>query len=69
MFDKDMMMETNNNNSEGEMIKLLKIALACCEWDEDKRWDLKEAVQRIHEVNEEDDNGHDSDGEVTISIE
>ncbi|KAH1241818.1 Pollen receptor-like kinase 2 [Glycine max] len=69
MFDKDMMMETNNNNSEGEMIKLLKIALACCEWDEDKRWDLKEAVERIHEVNEEDDNGHDSDGEVTISIE
>ncbi|KAG4402949.1 hypothetical protein AAZX31_01G001600 [Glycine max] len=51
VFDKDM---EGTNNSEGEMVKLLKIALACCEGDVDKRWDLKEAVERIHEVNEEE---------------
>ncbi|KAL5178496.1 Pollen receptor-like kinase 1 [Glycine soja] len=51
VFDKDM---DGTNNSEGEMVKLLKIALACCEGDVDKRWDLKEAVERIHEVNEEE---------------
>lgn len=51
VFDKDMEI---SRNSEGEMIKLLKIALACCERDVDKRWDLKEVVDRIHEVNETD---------------
>ncbi|TKY44499.1 Pollen receptor kinase 1 [Spatholobus suberectus] len=52
VFDKDM---EANKNSEGEMVKLLKIALACCEADVDKRWNLKEAVDRIQEVKERDD--------------
>ncbi|CAJ1951638.1 unnamed protein product [Sphenostylis stenocarpa] len=51
VFDKNMYVA---KNSEGEMIKLLKIALTCCEGDVDKRWDLKEAVNRIYEVKERD---------------
>jgi len=81
VFDKDMEV---TKNSEGEMIKLLKIALACCEGDVDKRWDLKEVVDRIDEVKErdnEDDNSRSSSiasdveikqtrsGEVSFSID
>ncbi|XP_061362057.1 pollen receptor-like kinase 2 [Gastrolobium bilobum] len=53
VFDKDMEVTKNN---EGEMVKLLKIALASCELDIDKRWDLKEAVENILEVKERDHN-------------
>uniref|UniRef100_A0A7N0U585 non-specific serine/threonine protein kinase n=1 Tax=Kalanchoe fedtschenkoi TaxID=63787 RepID=A0A7N0U585_KALFE len=49
VFEKDMGWSKSN---EGEMVKLLKIGLACCESDVDKRWDLKEAVERIEEVKE-----------------
>ncbi|KAJ1387976.1 Zinc finger, GATA-type [Sesbania bispinosa] len=41
-------------NSEGEMMKLLRIALTCCEWDVDKRYDLIDAVDKIQEVKERD---------------
>ncbi|XP_061347675.1 pollen receptor-like kinase 1 [Gastrolobium bilobum] len=51
VFDKEM---GATKNSEGEMVKLLKIALDCCEGDVDKRWDLKEAVEKIQEVKERD---------------
>ncbi|KAJ8768268.1 hypothetical protein K2173_021208 [Erythroxylum novogranatense] len=40
--------------TEGEMIKLLKIGLRCCEGDVEKRLDLKEAVERIEELKEKD---------------
>ncbi|KAL2321400.1 hypothetical protein Fmac_030369 [Flemingia macrophylla] len=53
VFDRDM---EATKSSEGEKVKLLKIALACCETDVDKRWDLREAVERILEVKEETDN-------------
>ena len=33
-----------------EMLKLLKIGLACCEMDVEKRLDIKEAVERIEDV-------------------
>ncbi|CAJ1937170.1 unnamed protein product [Sphenostylis stenocarpa] len=52
VFDQDM---GATKNSEGEMGKLLKIALNCCEGDVDKRWDLKEAVEKILEVKQRDD--------------
>ncbi|KAF7813937.1 pollen receptor-like kinase 1 [Senna tora] len=55
VFDKQM---GGTRNSEGEMVKLLRIGLGCCEADVDKRWDLKEAVERILEVKERD---HDDD--------
>lgn len=51
VFDPEM---EQIRSSEGEMVKLLKIALACCEVDVEKRWDLKEAVERIQEVKERD---------------
>ena len=51
VFDKEM---GATKNSEGEMVKLLKIALGCCEGDVDKRWDLKEAAEKIQEVKERD---------------
>ncbi|KAK7247634.1 hypothetical protein RIF29_42521 [Crotalaria pallida] len=55
VFDKDITIATSGYNTSGEgdnMEKLLKIALACCEVDVDKRWDLKEAVDKIQEVKE-----------------
>ncbi|GAU30956.1 hypothetical protein TSUD_144040 [Trifolium subterraneum] len=56
VFDKDMAL---TSNSEGEMIKLSKIALGCCDMDVDKRLDLKEAVSRIQEVQEDTINEDD----------
>lgn len=51
VFDKDMELD---RNSEREIVKLLKIALVCCDMDVDKRFDLQEAVERIQEVKERD---------------
>lgn len=49
VLDKDIEV---NKDSEGEMVKLLKIALHCCDLDVNKRWDLKEAIENIEEVKE-----------------
>lgn len=43
-------------NSGGQMMKLLKIALKCCENEIDKRLDIIEAVEMIQEIKERDDN-------------
>ena len=51
VFDKKMSLTRNN---EGEIVKLLRIALFCCEEDINKRLDLQEVVERIHEVKEID---------------
>ncbi|KAK3041542.1 hypothetical protein RJ639_002228 [Escallonia herrerae] len=51
VFDKDM---KGTKNGEGEMLKLLKIGMYCCEWNVDRRWDLREAVDRIEELKERD---------------
>lgn len=51
VFDKEM---GGTKNNEGEMYKLLKIGLACCEGDVERRWDLKEAFERIEELREND---------------
>ncbi|XP_009590269.4 LOW QUALITY PROTEIN: pollen receptor-like kinase 4 [Nicotiana tomentosiformis] len=62
VFDKDMNTKTkkhnNNNNSEGEMLKLLKIGMCCCEMDVGRRWDLREALEKIEELKEY---SHDED--------
>ncbi|KAL8130219.1 hypothetical protein V2J09_019374 [Rumex salicifolius] len=55
VFDKNM---GSSPNSEGEMQKMLSIGLTCCESNVDKRWDIKEACERIQEVKEKD---HDDD--------
>ncbi|XP_052200068.1 pollen receptor-like kinase 1 [Diospyros lotus] len=51
VFDKDL---KKTKNCEGEMMKLLKIGLACTEPDFEKRCDLKEAVEKIQEIAEDD---------------
>lgn len=51
VFEKDM---KGTANAEGEMMKLLKIALGCCDLDMEKRFDMKEAMERIEEVKERD---------------
>ncbi|KAL5052774.1 hypothetical protein RYX36_033456 [Vicia faba] len=51
VFDIEM---GNTMNGEGEMDKLLRIALSCCEEDIEKRCDLKEVVEKILQVNERD---------------
>nr|XP_008391423.2 pollen receptor-like kinase 2 [Malus domestica] len=54
-------------SSEGEMLKLLKIGLECCEGEVEKRLDLKEVVERIEEL--ERDNPGDSDFFSTCASE
>lgn len=63
VFDKEM---GATRDSEGEMHKLLKIGLACCEGDVEKRWDWKEAVERIEEVREKDNIGDGDDKDEDI---
>ncbi|XP_071705454.1 pollen receptor-like kinase 4 [Rutidosis leptorrhynchoides] len=49
VFDKDM---KGTSNCEGEMLKLLKIGMCCCEWNVEKRWDFKMALEKIAELKE-----------------
>ncbi|CAL9750666.1 unnamed protein product [Musa acuminata subsp. burmannicoides] len=49
VFDKNM---EGTKDSEGEMLKLLKIGIACCEADVDERWEMKEALEKIEELKE-----------------
>ncbi|KAI4376371.1 hypothetical protein MLD38_014140 [Melastoma candidum] len=51
VFDKDM---AGTRNGEGEMLKLLKIGMSCCEWSVERRLGLREAVERILELKERD---------------
>ncbi|KAM0834549.1 hypothetical protein ACQ4PT_063535 [Festuca glaucescens] len=51
VFDKDM---GGTRSAEGEMVKLLKVGLGCCDADVAARWDIKEALARIEEVRERD---------------
>ncbi|KAK4486251.1 hypothetical protein RD792_008921 [Penstemon davidsonii] len=56
VFDKDMNM---GRHGEGQMLRLLKIGMCCCEWDIQKRWDLREAVEKIEELKERDSDDDD----------
>ncbi|XP_072994874.1 pollen receptor-like kinase 4 [Typha latifolia] len=49
VFDAEM---KRSKNGEGEMLKLLHIALECCEADVEKRWELDVAVRKIEELRE-----------------
>lgn len=51
VFDMNM---RGTKNGEGEMLKLLKIGMCCCEWKAEKRWDLRKAVEKIEELKERD---------------
>lgn len=56
VFDKDM---KGTKSGEGEMLKLLKIGMCCCEWNAERRWDLREAVEKIMELKERDNDNED----------
>ncbi|XP_076912891.1 pollen receptor-like kinase 4 [Bidens hawaiensis] len=52
VFDKEM---KGTKNREGEMLKLLKIGMSCCEWDVARRCDVRDAVEKIEGLKERDD--------------
>ncbi|CAN6220501.1 unnamed protein product [Urochloa humidicola] len=56
VFDRDM---RGTRSGEGEMVKLLKVGLGCCEPDVDRRWGIDEALARIEELRERDGGGGD----------
>ena len=52
-------------SSKGELLKMLKIALSCCEEDVDRRLDLNQVAAEIEDLNDEDlsdDDDDDDDG-------
>lgn len=63
LFDSDM---ERTSDCEGEMLKLLKIGLACCEEKVEKRFDLNEALKRIEELKEKDSGKH---GKISVASE
>ncbi|KAG9140856.1 hypothetical protein Leryth_010395 [Lithospermum erythrorhizon] len=56
IIDKDM---PGKRGYEGEMIKLLKIGLKCCDTDIEKRYDIKEVVEMIEEIKVKENNAED----------
>lgn len=50
--------------SKSELLKLLKIGLSCCEEDVERRLSMKEAVERIEELNE----GESVGGAYTLNV-
>lgn len=48
-------------NSKGELLKLLKIGLSCCEENVERRLDIKEALQQIEELK-------DSESDANFSL-
>ncbi|KAL8153528.1 hypothetical protein V2J09_011288 [Rumex salicifolius] len=51
VFDKNMGL---TQDCENEILKMLRIGLSCCQNDVLRRWDIKEACERIEEVMEMD---------------
>ncbi|XP_022131629.1 probable LRR receptor-like serine/threonine-protein kinase At4g31250 [Momordica charantia] len=66
VFDNDMI-GVGVDDWDGEMLKLLKIGMCCCEWEVGKRWGLKEALERIEELSERGHNFEDEDDEYYSS--
>nr|KYP37252.1 putative LRR receptor-like serine/threonine-protein kinase RLK [Cajanus cajan] len=53
VLDKDI---PERGSGEGEILKLLRIGMGCCEWSLERRWGWREAVAKIEELRETD--GH-----------
>ncbi|CAI9755562.1 unnamed protein product [Fraxinus pennsylvanica] len=68
VFDKDMSL---GRYGEGQVLRLLKIGMCCCEWNVERRWDLKEAIEKIEELKERDNedeySSYTSEGEIYSS--
>ncbi|KAJ0971874.1 hypothetical protein J5N97_019833 [Dioscorea zingiberensis] len=66
VFDAEM---KGTKNCEEDMLKLLQIGLSCCEKDEEKRWDLKQAVEKIEELKVMEGDDDDDECEAEPSYE
>ncbi|CAA3006852.1 pollen receptor-like kinase 1 [Olea europaea subsp. europaea] len=64
VFDKNM---GGKQKSEREMMKLLQIGLNCCEAEVDKRWDLKQAAERIEQVKQKDNDNDQEYNSIRLS--
>lgn len=51
VFDQEM---AGSNHSQGEMMKLLTIALSCCQAEVESRPDIKEVADKVEEIKERD---------------
>uniref|UniRef100_A0A0E0LEC4 non-specific serine/threonine protein kinase n=1 Tax=Oryza punctata TaxID=4537 RepID=A0A0E0LEC4_ORYPU len=65
VFDQEM---RGTRGGEGEMVKLLKVGLGCCESDVDKRWDHREALARIEELRDRDPGAGAGDSSAASSF-
>ncbi|TVU05136.1 hypothetical protein EJB05_48288, partial [Eragrostis curvula] len=52
VVDADLRGEEDENKE--EMVKLIRIGMACCELNVDSRWELKDAIDRIEELKAKD---------------
>lgn len=52
VFDKEM---GGTKDCKGEMIKLLKLGLSCCEKDIERRLSIAQVVERVEELRDKDD--------------
>ncbi|GJN15727.1 hypothetical protein PR202_gb02665 [Eleusine coracana subsp. coracana] len=57
VVDEDLRGEGGDNRE--EMVKLIRIGMACCEVNVDSRWELKDAVDRIEELKAKDSANED----------
>lgn len=60
VLDKDLL-GGRNSSDQGEMLKLLRIGMGCCEWSLEGRWEWREAMAKIEELNVRD-GGDESHG-------
>ena len=60
VFDKEMM-RSGRARGEGQMLRLLKIGMCCCESSGERRWDWRRAAERIEELGERDGDDQDHD--------
>ncbi|XP_057806540.1 pollen receptor-like kinase 1 [Salvia miltiorrhiza] len=51
VFDPEM---GGSNHGQGEMMKLLKIGLSCCQADADSRPEIREVVEKVEEIKEKE---------------
>ncbi|CAH8355528.1 unnamed protein product [Eruca vesicaria subsp. sativa] len=64
VFDKEMI---GKKNCKAEMLSLLKIGFSCCEEDEERRMEMRDAVEKIERLSESSDTDLDASTNVFAS--
>nr|VDD51971.1 unnamed protein product [Brassica oleracea] len=64
VFDKEMI---GKKNCKAEMLSLLKIGLSCCEEDEERRMEMRDAVEKIERLRESSDTDFEASTNVFAS--